>query len=84
MTPVELEILRDALSCLLEYHKYGEDMRIIGRGFHPHGRHGHSIGAVIEQLDQVIEKYEERSIPRLEPITNKTKPLDPKAWRTEK
>lgn len=80
LSAIDLEILRDALSCLLEYRRYGEDMRIIGRGFHPCERHGHDIGAVIEHLDEVIEKYEERAIPKLEPITNRPKPLDPKAW----
>ena len=80
MTPTDLEILRDALSCLSEYQKYGEAMRSIGRGFHPTGRHGHSIGSVIENLDNVIAKYEQ-TIPRLEPIGSSTVKLNPEEWK---
>lgn len=79
MSPVELEILRDALSCLLQYHKHGEDMRIIGRGFHPTGRHGHSIENVIENLDRVIQDHE--TIPQIQPVKTRTVKLDPKTWK---
>ena len=46
----------DALSCLKEYRQYGEEMRAIGRGFHPTGIKGHSIEAIISGLENAIRK----------------------------
>lgn len=50
--------MRDALHCLVEYRKYGEEMRGIGRGFHPVGLFGHSIEGVIAGLAQTLEKHD--------------------------
>jgi hypothetical protein len=49
MTPIDLEILRDALWCLMSYR----------RGItEPTGNHGHHIDSVIDNLEHVLEKHE--------------------------
>lgn len=48
----------DALVCLVEYQAYSESMRAIGRGFHPSGKTGHSVEAVISGLASAIRKAE--------------------------
>ena len=46
--------LSDALSCLKEYRQYGEEMRSIGRGFHPTGKQGHCIDDVISGFEAAL------------------------------
>ena len=50
--------MRDAVECLKEYYKYGEEMRKIGRGFHPTGIMGHSIESVIAGLEETLQKHD--------------------------
>jgi len=78
LSATDIEILHDALSCLDEYWSYGKSMQAIGRGFHPVGRHGHSIENVISNLRHVITKHE---IPELRPIANRPVKLDKDAWK---
>jgi divalent metal cation (Fe/Co/Zn/Cd) transporter len=53
MNTNEVELVRDAVHCLTEYHQYSEEMRKIGKGFHPTGLKGHSIESVIMALTQL-------------------------------
>jgi hypothetical protein len=50
------QTLRDALECLKGYHAYGEDMRNIGRGYHPTGTVGQSVESVMMALANDIKK----------------------------
>jgi len=54
--PSLLEWSKDALQALLEYRKYGEEMRGIGRGFHPTGMAGHSIDGIIGGIANAITR----------------------------
>ena len=84
MTPTEIEILKDALSCLVQYqtriNQLSDAGHIQANHWQATGRHGHSIGSVIENLDNVIAKYEQ-AIPRLEPIGSSTVKLNPEEWK---
>ena len=55
MTPTDLEILRDALSCLVAYRQQDSPRRELG----PYGRNGHSIDSVIDNLMNLVEKFED-------------------------
>ena len=52
----------DAVGCLKEYRAYAEDMRSIGRGFHPTGNLGHNIDDVIRACDECLSEYEKEGI----------------------
>tara|TARA_R100000656_G_scaffold24986_2_gene21894 strand:+ start:353 stop:565 length:213 start_codon:yes stop_codon:yes gene_type:complete len=47
--------LNMALDALKQYREYGEEMRKIGRGFHPVTRDGFHIESVISRLEQHSE-----------------------------
>ena len=57
MNPDEIAVLRDAIHCLLDYHSYGEDMRNIGKGYHPTGLKGHNVRAVILGIKNMLDGH---------------------------
>ena len=46
--------IKDAILIIQEYHDCIETLRS-GRGFYPSGRHGHSVGAIIFALKEIVE-----------------------------
>lgn len=48
--------LASAVSVLKEYKWYGEEMRKIGRGFHPVGLYGESVDGVIIDLVNTLKE----------------------------
>ena len=56
LTKRELYFLLDeALYCLKDYRRYGEDMRKFGKGFSGTGLHGQSIDSVIKEIQQAVD-----------------------------
>lgn len=49
-------LAQDALHMLREYYLYSEEMRKIGRGFHPTGYRGHSVESILMRLQSVVGK----------------------------
>ena len=56
LTKRELYFLLDeALYCLKDYRRYGQDMRNCGRGYSGTGTRGQSIDSVIKEIQRAVD-----------------------------
>lgn len=55
------EALADARDMLTDYRQYAEEMRAIGRGYHPTVRRGTTADALIGILDRLIMAHDLRT-----------------------
>jgi hypothetical protein len=50
-----LNLLDEALYCLEDYYRYGEEMRKIGRGYSGTGSKGQSIQGVLKEIKRALD-----------------------------